>query len=419
MSGGTLLITASPPGGANVGQILVADMLAIAGADISVLYLRTGPPPGGVSEFAIKDVRVPAEQALRPSPGRWGTVVAAADRLTRYEPAVAQAANEVRSHLRDLQPDRVWVIASTTAVIDVAAAALSGVEGELLVQVWDDPVHLMRQRRLDRLTQRRTLRRFHALLVRADRVATIGEAMAEAYRSYTAAPIIVIRHGVRGEVEARSTPADPDEFRIGFAGALYATDAWIALQNSLDELGWEVGGRSAALVTAGSRAVFRAGGPGQSRFLGWRSTAEVHELLSGCDLLYLPQPFDGVQEPLARLSFPTKLSAYAATGRPVFVHAPPYASLPRFCREQRFGMVCESTSPAVVAAALRRFAEEPGLLAELAAGTARIGSTVLSRDQFGADVQSFLLPTAIATQDTARNSFNVDCALLPTTTGVT
>jgi hypothetical protein len=250
----------------------------------------------------------------------------------------------------------------------------------------------MMQRQLDRLTVKRTMRRFDELLIHAKKLGVICEQMAEEYAKRSSAPAIVIRHGLQDSVTPRSEPTSTDEFRIGLSGSMYCYSAWKAFQQALDRLNWQIGSKRIVLIVAGSEIQFRAFRPAECRFYGWRSLEEVNRLLSDCDLLYVPHPFESYQEPLARFSFPTKLSAYVATGRPILMHAPEYSALTTFCQKHQFGILTHELRVDRLSELLKAMLTNQQELNHLSQQTARIGATVLGRQQFIEGTQAFLEP---------------------------
>jgi hypothetical protein len=239
---------------------------------------------------------------------------------------------------------------------------------------------------------------FYDLLGMADRVAVICEAMRDRYRPYTKNAPIIVRHGVNDEVVPNSAVCDESEFRIGFCGGMYAGSAWQCLQSALEILNWQIAGRNVALVVTSPRIELSATQPARTRYYGWQSRGESVSsciqrsvrLMSDCDLLYLPQGFDSVSRSLTEMSFPSKLSTYVTTGRPVLVHTPDYGSLSQFCRDHHFGLVCNRLDANELASLLSDAAVDAGRMRELANQTARVGSQVLNRREFQQSVHQFL-----------------------------
>jgi len=119
--------------------------------------------------------------------------------------------------------------------------------------------------------------------------------------------------------------------RIGFAGTLYDMGQFNILLNALNLSGWEIGSRPVILCMTGKW--FRLRGidfPCNIEFKGWQKNSnDTTRLLSECDLNYLPIPFNEEWRDFATLSFPTKLSTYLTSGRPVF------------CSRSRLCVICE------------------------------------------------------------------------------
>jgi hypothetical protein len=392
----TCLISSMPPGAGGVGEILIDEMLRCAGIGQVVFaglmteahFLTADRTWLSNSECFVP----PHEFAKRSAPGFKGTVLTIVDRLRRYEPEVRQLAHRILDFVNAQCPDQIWIILNSTAAIDVASIVAERTRIPILVHVWDDCEHILMQRRLDRLTRHRTLQRLQQLLARATRIGVICEQMADGYAQKSSAPCIVIRHGLQDVVTPSEEVSSNDEFRIGLSGSMYCYSAWNAFQFALDRLDWQINNKKIVLVVAGQEIQFRAFKPAECRFYGWRSASELSELLTSCDVLYVPQPFDPLQEPLARLSFPTKLSTYVATGRPVFLHAPKYGSLTSFSKYYEFGLLSHSLDPVELSEQLRESFSNQEVLRSQSRASARVGSTVLGRSEFERRTREFLAP---------------------------
>ena len=395
VTGKTLLIVGSIPGGDNVGQIMLREMLECVDSDRYVVaaLLEQGidVPEDARDASAMQVFRRPHEHANRRFHGRLGGLHLAIERARTYEPAIATLADQVAAFAIANGVGRVWATLNMTAVIDVCEKLNKRLRLPLIAHVWDDVGYLTQQRGLDAFTRRRTAGRFARLLASAERTAVIGEAMGDNYARRFGARCQIVRHGVSDATEPRSEPTNATEFVIGFCGAMYCPSAWKAFQAALTKLGWKLAGKSVRFVVMSDHISLSSQSPVNFDYLGrLRTEAEVHAQLSKCDLLYLPQPFEPWQRGLAELSFPTKLSAYVSTGRPVMIHAPDHASLVTFARENPVGLVCTSLDPEVIAQTIATFAGDGVAYREAAVAAAAVANSVLSRRSFVAQVQSFL-----------------------------
>jgi glycosyltransferase involved in cell wall biosynthesis len=156
---------------------------------------------------------------------------------------------------------------------------------------------------------------------------------------------------------SREVSNDTD-FTIGFAGGLYASTAWNALISTLEKSDWKIDSRTVKIILLGHSFRLKASSRASIEFLGFRNNEETQAILSACDITYLPVPFEPNLKQVAQLSFPTKLSTYLTTGRPVFVHAPSYASVSRYFQKGPFGVLCDSLDPKAVHSGLARLASD-------------------------------------------------------------
>lgn len=391
----TTLFTSSAPGTPGVGGILIEQMLECHGVQpITIASIIDKQLQKHITPKHANGVRLfsPVDEFYDPSHrGNIGTLKRLKRRHFHYDQSIRDLANQLRRQLEQDRPEQLWLILNSLATIDVASTLIPNLECKVLVQIWDDPEHLCLQRHCDRLTRQRTMSRFRKLLSRADRTAVICQQMREAYRPYVSSDPIIIRLGTDTEgLEPRWQPSHANEFRIGLSGSMYCESEWRVLQQTCDQMGWKVDGRQIVLVVVGGRIEFCSRANAECRFYGWRSPQETHQLMIDCDLLYLPQSAAPENDPLTRLSFPTKLSSYAATGRPILVQSPKKGSLRPFCREHQFGIVCDSDDSDGIAQSIRRIATDASFRSEQAHASCRIAQEVLTRKAFCKGVRSLL-----------------------------
>jgi hypothetical protein len=171
---------------------------------------------------------------------------------------------------------------------------------------------------------------------------------------------VVIRAGVATALKKRwqEWSEDGEHYVIGFAGSLYATDAWEALLQALHSVGWRIAGRTVIIRMFGQHLQITTRQPVRVDYMGWRSAEEMIELLGDVDVCYLPYWFGAEHELEVQLAFPGKLSTYLGAGRPVFFHGPGYASVAAFFKRFPAGLCCHSLSETEIVAGLSRLATD-------------------------------------------------------------
>ncbi|AIE74666.1 MULTISPECIES: glycosyltransferase [unclassified Synechocystis] len=400
----TLIVVGSVPGGANVGQILLRDMLAsLPKEDYFVAALldpkeqsawqeQNPEPPANLVFFLNR----PSEHAVRPWNNRAGGLWSGLKRRLSYDRQVKILANRLEQYIGEVGITRLWGILNMTTVVDVLFDLGKRCDLPLLTQVWDDIDYLTQQRGLDSTLRQRTQKRFGHLLAKSVKTAVICEAMAKHYSKYSGDHCEIIRHGLADQVTAQTDYTSPAEFSIGFSGGMYAPEAWQALFEALAYLNWQVAGKSIKLVVLSGKITLPCRSPANVQYLGWRNTEEVRSYLAQCDLLYVPYPFASHLRPLAQLSFPTKLSTYVSLGRPVFAHVPQYGSLVDFYDKYPLGALCTSLDAKVIAEKIAALAEDTNLYEASAKTVAWVGEKELSQANFVRQVKNFIGAEAVA-----------------------
>jgi glycosyltransferase involved in cell wall biosynthesis len=102
---------------------------------------------------------------------------------------------------------------------------------------------------------------------------------------------------------------------------------------------------------------------------------QLRGVLCGADVLIIPSDFEGRGPRFVRLSMPTKVPAYMASGTPVVLYSPGSHALCAWARETGWGLVVGERSPRSLALALRGLASDPRLGEALGRTASRIADS--------------------------------------------
>jgi glycosyltransferase involved in cell wall biosynthesis len=166
---------------------------------------------------------------------------------------------------------------------------------------------------------------------------------------------------------ARSPEPPGGEVRIVYTGAIYGAQL-DALHNLVQVLTDDSASPKICLTlyTSLDESHLREMGlAGANIRRAYVPISHMPEILADADVLFLPLSFEPEQQHVVETSLPTKLAEYLASGTPILVHAPPYSSVTKYCREHRFGVVIDTPDPARLGQALRQLACDPQLREEL------------------------------------------------------
>lgn len=259
---------------------------------------------------------------------------------------------------RSFGAERLWVPLSVPHAMRLARRVAAQLQLPLYLTVWDPPEYKLPRFGLHGALQRRFLKIFAADMAAAKRCGVMSDEMKRRYESRYGVPCVVMTHGVPEKhwQEPAARPLRPDRLVIAFAGSLYALSEWRALLAALAGAGWEVAGRKVVLRLLSDRVEVLPNQPAHLEFYGWRSFDETLDLLARSDVCYLPYWMDERYRDTVRLTFPTKLSLYLASGRPVFYHGPRDASPTPFFERFPAGVCCHSWDGEEILAALTRLA---------------------------------------------------------------
>jgi len=258
--------------------------------------------------------------------------------------------------------DRVWATLQGQTMIRISAMVARELGVPLYSHVWDPFSWWSRATRLDPLTAKRVQRQFDRTIAFSRRVATASEPMARLYRERLGADALAVISSLDAALarcgEARD-PASP--LLIGFAGQFYASEEWTRLLRALRSADWRVGDRRCHLVVMSGQKppALAVAEDHHVSFLGWKSVEDALDLLSACDVLFCPYPFDAGMREVAEQSFPSKLVMYLAAGRPILFHGPPSSAPSDYVRRNGCGETATEATASALFNSLERLIEDP------------------------------------------------------------
>lgn len=275
----------------------------------------------------------------------------------------------------EIEATDIWFILEGQTLISLAHSILDVVDLPLRVQVMDPPGWWLREHNIDGATSEEVLRKFHEVVERASSCAAASFAMKEAYEQRYRRTCVTLMPSL--DIALSRPPAPKNSastLKIGFAGQTYANEEFNQLVLALHEIKRD--GRYDAVELH----AFTQGRPVDDdssliRYHGWTNQTRLIEELSQLDLLYCPYWFSEKMREETMLSFPSKLTTYLATGRPVLFHGRVDASPGQFLRRNAAAFFCFSHD----ATALRRSIERAMAQADLYADTASNGSAAFAR----------------------------------------
>ncbi|MBS0227267.1 MAG: hypothetical protein JSS23_01085 [Proteobacteria bacterium] len=394
----TLLLSRTLPGTGHVGEIILADVVRHVGIDrfhcvAPVASNYVNQPDPELVGLSVRTLMTDQLEAKRWGRGKLGAAGSLINGYTGFRSEVARCTREIVDEGRKVGAGQVFAVLENPLTFALAHRVSARLQVPMRILVWDPPEYLLRNHRYDRWSCNTLLREFRHSLAASERVAVVSETMQRDYAAFTKAPIQILRHGlpVPESTGSKSDSGLPkEEWLIGFAGSMYANDAWNALLNALDQVEWKVAGRPVRIRLLTGKITMQGRHGACIDYLGFRPPEQVQEILAGCHLTYLPQPFSANLRDLRRYAFPTKLANYLVLGRPVFVHAPEDGALSKFVENNPIGVQANSLESERILSALERIFLEPSLYESASTDALKVASLHFSRSVFNSSVDAFL-----------------------------
>ncbi|MFH1366680.1 MAG: glycosyl transferase [Patescibacteria group bacterium] len=237
--------------------------------------------------------------------------------------------------------EAIWCVLEGLTLIRLARRLRMELGIPLITQVWDPPEWWLRVRKVAPKYRDKILQEFEEALKDSRVCATTSWAMAKEYYDKYGVETIPFLPSLPPEMALSPSrqPHERGDYIIALAGQIYAKKEWEALITALNLVNWRINNRPVQINLLGRFKIERKPG---INILGWQSQTDTIKKLSEADLLYCPYWFDPVYEKETRLSFPSKLTTYLASGRPVLFHGPAYASVAKFLLATSSGYTCFS-----------------------------------------------------------------------------
>lgn len=147
-------------------------------------------------------------------------------------------------------------------------------------------------------------------------------------------------------------------FEIAFAGQLYAKEEFDALFAALELIGWKYKDNRIVLKLYGGYVNLENYSISNIEINGFVNQKELIRELTSADLLYCPYWFSKKFEKASRISFPSKLTSYLKTGRPVLMHSPSFSSPRVFLEKNNAAYFCDSLNPDDISRVIKKIMDD-------------------------------------------------------------
>ena len=299
--------------------------------------------------------------------------------------------NDICEFAKKYEVDSLWVTLQGQTMIRLALPVARRLDIPLYPLVYDPPQWWMRANKVNKFIANEVITEFGNTLNQSQNCALASWAMVEYYSQLYGAkgvPMVSCLDAKLAKAPA-SEYSSQDEFIICMAGQLYARDEWNALLGALDSMNWQVNGKNIRLRYMGEWLEIGAQRPRCIEYLGWRTLEEVIDIASKSDICYCPYWFSSEFELESKLSFPSKLPLYFASGRPVLFHGPEYSSPGKFITKNDAAYTCHTLNTDDLVSALCKIAEEKTMYQRVAQKAHYTFNLYLTNEQMKQRVSEF------------------------------
>ena len=269
----------------------------------------------------------------------------------------SRIAKEILLEAEKRSIDQVWVVLESPCVFKVARI-LAAHKLPMVATVWDPPDGICRQFGMDRYSRKIATNDFDLAASACSRIGVISEPMAHDFQAkYPHSETAVMRFVPESLPKPVTRTAENSELTIAFAGSIYASQEFQTLLSALDTVDWKIGERPVRVKVLGAKFRFVTSKPCCIEFLGYRSQANVTQIMSQADCGYVPYWFADEYKASVALCFPSKLVTCVSARTPVFFHGPKVSSPASFLNRYQIGTCCHSLDHNDIVSALERISK--------------------------------------------------------------
>jgi len=304
---------------------------------------------------------------------------ASADLLgVRDELRTLRMSAPLRAWIRGFAPDVVYARPYDLPTLSLADQVSNEFGYPLVVHMMDDwPSFLYREGILQGIVRGHMEGTLRSVMNRAGALLAISDAMAAEYKTRYGRTFVPIHNPVdlRRWDELAETylgeheQSPVDSLRVVYTGKVDRNTASSILDVAAVIADMSKHGRRIALQVntpnMDSPAVTRL-----SEYRGVEVTpagdyCRVPGIMRAADVLLLPLDFDESSKRWMRLSMPTKVSEYLASGRPILTYAPRDSAVAEYARCRSWSVLVDERDPAAIRRALDLLLENPALRSEM------------------------------------------------------
>lgn len=393
-----LLFSQLPPNDLYSGCIALNEICSMFGANNFVNAVLLNPALRDAVEHQTFNIPTlylhkPAEAGIKPTKYAKAPVhVFSWVRNIYRQRSLSESFKKVVEFGKLHQVEAVCALLDVPAIIHLAPNLAKTLNVPLYSIVFDVPTWYMNAVNMDPYSIRYTMRRFVEALKLSTCCAVASKPMSDDFTASYDISTVVIPHVVENNesISPLAKMRDSDFFRIGLAGQLYATDAWNCLIRMLEKSKWTICGRKIVVRLLGRKFSLSSSQASHFEYMGWHQQQEAVQLLSECDLLYCPYPFDITLKEVSRLSFPSKVSAYLAAMRPILLHGPDYAAPIKFFRENGGALLCTTLNEDSLLTEIEKLFLQQDLYGKLCVEAQNLLTTTFCRKSVQESVHNFL-----------------------------
>jgi hypothetical protein len=225
----------------------------------------------------------------------------------------------------------------------------------LHISIHDDPERvLFRRSRRFRLLARMVRKPMYQLLASAKSVDVTSDGMNEYYRRLCGIKSEFVHPYLCKPQTVSSFAQGNNELCIGHIGSIYSHEQFAKFLRAVGIYSAKKGCKPVLILIGRqqwSKEQFARELPvGASvRLLGDMREEDAIKELDRCDFVYAAYPFENSMQVFRQTSFPTKLSTYAQSQRPIFAHTPADSTLAGAVTRFQVGIVCSQPGVEAIA----------------------------------------------------------------------
>lgn len=395
----TLILTPTPPGDGNVGEVYLRETLKAFPQESVSCYAawpaeyQTWLASPQLQSLPLEFAELPPEPTKATAFGALiGNMHSCFVRRAHWR-QLNPIMDDIAEFARTQNVERIFAFISTPETVRLARKVAKRLDLPFFLHISELPQTYMTKRGYDLVSKASVIRYFSELINSAQLVLVSSRGMQQHLQQHYKVPSVALGYPIESVKRPHVAPGSMAPYTVAYQETPGASEQLIGMLTALRAANWQINGRDVVLKVIGNVLnfpLYAAGRNAHLEFINTRSLAENVDILAECDAAYLPWTTNKQFSAEARTAVPDAFITYLSAGLPMLFHGASDAWVASFIRKYQVGINCHQLDNTKLSAALQLLLSDEEVRRIAHAGAREAYAKKLSEAIFAANLQRAL-----------------------------